>query len=425
MPRVGLYRVESTLACGGSGEDPHYVFDALMSGTSLVVSLSDMSIQHLDASTGALLSRFSAHRDRINTIELSSVNPGLVLSASSDKTVALWDLRTPAAQTVARLMLPDEVLSASLGAGDALVAAACGQSVDFFDFRAVPTTGRSQSSKPIGSYADAHTDVVTQVKFHPLQSSVLLSAAEDGLICSFDTAAAADESAVLSVLNTDCPVRRFGFFGPELQGLYCLSTVETASVWHWGSALRLGSFPDVRERLAVDYLVDCIYCPAGSGTSTVTGAGAGAVSGVGSAGSGGGEGGGGGGGDELLLLGGDYGGRGVLAVVGPDQGQSESESQGQGQGQGVVGGMGVRLCASLQVGGHGAMIRCCSALGAGSGAGAGAGLRRLLTGGEDGRVVSWALAEGGGGGGASAVGTGGGGAARRDKASAALRRTPY
>ena len=40
-------------------------------------------------------------------------------------------------------------------------------------------------------------------------------------------------------------------------GVYSLSSVETASVWHIPSAQRVGQFGDIRERMGVDYLVDC------------------------------------------------------------------------------------------------------------------------------------------------------------------------
>lgn len=39
--------------------------------------------------------------------------------------------------------------------------------------------------------------------------------------------------------------------------MYCLSSIETASVWHIPSAQRIGLFGDIRERLGLDYLVEC------------------------------------------------------------------------------------------------------------------------------------------------------------------------
>ena len=355
--------MEASFECGGGGDDPHYVFDSLVTGSSLLASLSDMSLQHYDLGSGTLQNRIvAAHRDRINSIELSIVNPGFALSSSSDKSVALWDLRTPSSHAVSTIQLPEEVLSASLGAGDVLVAAACDKSVQFFDLRKVGS--QSHKHQRIGEYADAHTDLVTQVKFHPSNPTQLISAAEDGLICVFDTAVAAEEEAVISVLNTECPVRRFGFFGAGLEGIYSLSTIETASFWHAGSAQRVGSFPDIRQELGADYLVDCLYCPVA---------------------------------DQLLLLAGNYSGRGLIARVDPSS---------------------VGLWATMQSSGHSATIRCCALLSSGGNN----GLSNFLSGAEDGRIVSWTLSDQVE---SHTSRASEGGTGKHGKVSASLRSSPY
>lgn len=61
----------------------------------------------------------------------------------------------------------------------------------------------------------------------------------------------------MSICNTESPVRQLGFFGSEQEGLFALSTVETASCWHFPSSQRIGQFPSIREDFGVDYLVDC------------------------------------------------------------------------------------------------------------------------------------------------------------------------
>lgn len=85
-----------------------------------------------------------------------------------------------------------------------------------------------------------------------------MSAAEDGLMCVFDTSVSEGDEAVTSILNTECPIRRFGFFGESNEGIYTLSTVETASFWHYPSSQRISMFPELRETFQVDYLVDCM-----------------------------------------------------------------------------------------------------------------------------------------------------------------------
>lgn len=308
-------------------DDSEYVFDTCVDGTQLVASLSNLHIQQYDLESSSLVAHFSAHKERINSIEVSSSNPSLVVSASSDKSACLWDLRALSASPQRRLMLPDEVTSASLGINDLLVAAACGQSVIFYDIRA------GAVSRAVGEYADAHTDVVTQVKFHPQNASHLVSAAEDGLICLFNTAVPEEEEAIVSVLNTDCPVRKFGFFGAGLEGLYCLSTTEVPSFWHILSAQRLSHFPNVRQELGVDYLVDCMYCQAN---------------------------------DSLTLLAGTYAGQGLLAHVDP---------------------ISIRLAATLPPGGHKASIRCSSVVSHSA-----AGVQTFVTGGEDSQLLLWSAA---------------------------------
>lgn len=306
-------------------DDGDYVFDVdtCLGGHHLVASLSNLHIQHYDLQIGSLAAHFCAHQDRINSIEMSRSNPFLVLSASCDKTVCLWDLRCQSTGNAPqqRVTLPGEVQSASLGVSDVLVAAASGNSVVFFDLRG----GAGKS--PVGEYADAHTNVVTQVKFHPENSSHLVSAAEDGLICFFNTAVPEEEEAIVSVLNTDCPVRKFGFFG---EGLYCLSTTEIPSFWHVSSAQRLGHFPHARRELGVDYLVDCLYCPAT---------------------------------ESLTLVAGTYAGQGLLAHVDPNF---------------------ISLAATLPAGGHKATIRCASLV-----ASSASGVHSFVTGGEDSQLLQW------------------------------------
>lgn len=52
--------------------------------------------------------------------------------------------------------------------------------------------------------------------------------------------------ALDSVLNAECPVRTMGFFGPRGGGLYCCSTTESLSLWDPQGAQRLADFGDIR-----------------------------------------------------------------------------------------------------------------------------------------------------------------------------------
>jgi WD40 repeat protein len=194
--------------------------------------------------------RLTFHTDSITALQFSS-SPNILFSSSMDRRFCIWDIRS-AESPVNTLLLDQDITSSSVGLGDNLAALACGASIIFYDVRAL-------SNGPLGEYADCHTDDITQVKFNPEAPTILGTAGEDGLICVFNTSVPAKEEAVLSILNTDSPLRRVGFFGPNLEGIYALSNIETASFWHYPSAQRLGYFSSIREQISIDYLIDCYY----------------------------------------------------------------------------------------------------------------------------------------------------------------------
>lgn len=100
----------------------------------------------------------------------------------------------------------------AVGAGGHLLAASYETVLGFYDIRQL-------GAGPLGEYADCHTDEITQIKFHPAaDSTTVMSGAEDGLICVYNTAVAANEEAIVSIFNTECPTRRIGYFGPGGEG---------------------------------------------------------------------------------------------------------------------------------------------------------------------------------------------------------------
>ncbi|KAJ1434336.1 WD40-repeat-containing domain protein [Ochromonadaceae sp. CCMP2298] len=353
-----------------SGE---YVFEVtpLLGASQLALSLSDNSLSLSDSSTLMCVAKVAAHTSTINRIEASAMSPHLLSAASDDQTVSIWDARS-FTQPVMRVRVGGEVSALSMGVEGTVLAAASEASIYFFDVRSLSTGAvAGAGSKRLGSYSEVHSDTITQLRFHPTHQSALTSASEDGLVCSYDTSAVNEEEALGSVLNTECAVARFGFFGEAMEGLYTLSTVETMSVWHQPSAQRVALFPDVRKQLGVDYLVDCV--------------------GVGS---------------ELYLVAGDHAGKGVVAQVEPGNLTR-------------VGGL---------TEGHGATIRCCVAY-PGSGL-VGLGGLRLFTGGEDSRLCSWGAGTRGGGAtaGAPVIGSAskaGGGAMKARGAGSNVRYKPY
>lgn len=212
-----------------------------------------------------------------------------MVTSGQDGYVRLFDLRQSAAaasaatnspskslsKAVAEMQLPrkEEALSVAIGYGGALAAVGGSRGlVHFFDLRSLgasDSTTSTCSPNLLGTYEDAHTEEVTKVRFQPAPdlsgatTNTLVTSSEDGLVCTFDTSKPNEEEALSSVLNVGTPLRDVGFFGPNGEGLYCLTGSETMSVWHHDSAQRICNFGDVRARLggsagmSIDYLVGC------------------------------------------------------------------------------------------------------------------------------------------------------------------------
>lgn len=200
----------------------------------------------------------------------------ILLSSGTDGKICVIDLRSQqspsnSSQAIIQGCLPrsgEQALSVSLGYDGYLAAVASNQAaIHFFDLR--------QSNQVVGSYINSHTNnEITKVRFQ--QPSVnafttntnnassttttspwLVSAGEDGLACIFDTSQPTEEAALKSILNVESPIRQIGFFGPNLEGIYCLTGSETISLWSWDTAQCIMTDHNIRSTLGgVDYLVN-------------------------------------------------------------------------------------------------------------------------------------------------------------------------
>ena len=257
-----------------SSPPPHFV-------NFVSCALTNHSILTYDATTLQQTHSISAHDERITDLSYIQNTANVCLgSCGYDGQIKIWDVRTPpSAAPVINMTLPrkDVPLSTSFGYNGALAAVGGAKGlVYFYDLRNVSSGGGRMGvdvgggDKPLGQYSNAHTDEVTQVQFQPSEngaSPLLLTGSEDGLACVFDTSQASEEKALKSILNISSPLRHVGFFGPNLEGVYCLTGSESLSVWHHDSAQRIRDFgPHVRDTLSglgggggmlIQYLVNC------------------------------------------------------------------------------------------------------------------------------------------------------------------------
>lgn len=218
------------------------------------------------------------HNGQITGLRVASTNPHIFWTSSSDGTMGVWDMRekciTPSVSR--KIRRQGEIQALAVGLDDTLVAYAVETSVTFDDMRVFLSSGSSSSSHGVAEsssqahlaeLSDLHTDLITQIEFHPSNGHMLATASEDGLISFHDLTVGDEEDMTTSTLSIECPVSKFGFFGPQNEGLYCATTVESLSCWHVESATRLCAFDDLREKSGCNYVVDCFY---DEGTQSLT-----------------------------------------------------------------------------------------------------------------------------------------------------------
>ena len=117
------------------------------------------------------------------------------------------------------------------------------------------------STIPLRSYVESHTDTITQLAFHPDQANILLSASTDGLVSLFDTNIQDEEDALQQVLNPRSAVHCSGYLSSTK--VYVVTTDEHFSIYSLDetddterrTVLEIG---DVREKLDCTYVVDLI-----------------------------------------------------------------------------------------------------------------------------------------------------------------------
>lgn len=165
-------------------EGSPYVFDISINCESSLAaaSLSSNKVMIHDMESLQQTQTIHSHTDTVTSVDFLKRSPYLVHTSSVDKRMCIWDIRSPGNPTF-MISAQDEVTSAAVGIDDTLFTAGVGPEIYFYDIRSC--------GRPLGVYSDCHTDTVTKLRFHPNLPAVLLSGAEDGLLCTFNTAAAA------------------------------------------------------------------------------------------------------------------------------------------------------------------------------------------------------------------------------------------
>lgn len=270
-PRKTPLSAEENSCTGTSAPSPcedagEWVLCLAASSNSIACALSSGEVQVYDQERLHVTQTFprgapvssSVAPTTLTSLVYAPHNPVLV-STDTSGALAVMDLRQ--GQRVIRTTLPTPALSLALGyEGGHLAAAGSDRGrIHFTDMR--------QAGSLLGTYVDSHTDDVTQVTFCQQNNpTVLLSGAEDGLVCLFDTTQPTEETARKSVCSVGTAVRHVGFCGSNSSNIYCLTGSETVCLWHAESATVVRDYGwDTRSRLsqaagiAIDYVVDASW----------------------------------------------------------------------------------------------------------------------------------------------------------------------
>ncbi|GMN38018.1 hypothetical protein TIFTF001_007271 [Ficus carica] len=307
--RVGLKNSIQT----NFGDD--YVFQIVPKNdwTSMAVSLSTNVVKLYSTATGQFYGECRGHSDTINHISFSGPSAQHVLySCSSDGTIRAWDTRTfqelsgwkgsglgMSSRVEAWECFKQQVEGSGLGRSSQVSSFSAGSSQEIFSFSFGGSTGNLLSAgckaqilfwdwrnkKQVACLEECHVEDVTQVHFIPNHLNKLASASVDGLICIFDTDGDInDDDNLDSVINVGTSIGKVGFFGETSQKLWCLTHIETLSIWDWNDSSSEANFPDARSMASnawnqdqVDYFADCYYSEEGERLWVVGGTNAGTL----------------------------------------------------------------------------------------------------------------------------------------------------
>eukprot|EP01135_Chromosphaera_perkinsii_P009054 Nk52_evm1s1591 gene=Nk52_evmTU1s1591 len=306
LPALHVKQRSAFSSFGCSGATDTYVFEMASfqgaAGTLLAASASDNTIKIFDKTRGLLrtqshnpvLGQLQHHQDQISNICFSKQSPHLLFSSSLDRTVAVWDVRTPTAPVscysftpptpsspqlppssshhrhrhspATKAPTPSRWCAVDVCPADTILAAGtekCGEDalLVFWDMRNGSSSGNGSAA--LGMFEEAHSDDITQVKFNPTKRAEVASGSTDGLVCVFDLTNGGGDSGhngvclneeenMVGVLNSESSVSKIGFFGGSVTAngtctthdyIYCISHTSAFNIWNAQTSAQLAAIP--------------------------------------------------------------------------------------------------------------------------------------------------------------------------------------
>lgn len=238
-----------------------YVLDITVqeSSDTLAATSSNKFIRLFSYSNLTTKGCIEGHSDVITGIRFARTERDILFSASEDKTIKCWDLRTDMKKPTAILEGYEEsnndFTSFDISCNDRVICAGCAQNKKTEEVHLLFWDRRS--NELLGSYSDSHQDDITQVCFHPSKPDSLSTGSTDGLVCVFDIGQPSEDDAILLTLNSESSVNKIGWHGDNV---YCVTHIDTFHVWDTQKEEDIINLTDVKDKVKgkdeVDYLID-------------------------------------------------------------------------------------------------------------------------------------------------------------------------
>ncbi|PVU92463.1 hypothetical protein BB561_003820 [Smittium simulii] len=244
----------------------------------IIASTSSNNVFLLDNSNLAIKAEIGHHQKQITNTETKKNN--FVATSSLDGAVRVWDLRMSTRTPAQELMAPLPLLSFDISCDGNFVIAGSEQAQNFskkkymfcnkvLDSEANTAIFFWDVRKPdfeLTSFVESHSNDITQIKCHPTNPKQFLSASTDGLACLYNFEKTLEENdAMVSSCNVNISIQQAGYFGPDSNYLFCLSDMNTLSLWYEDSTQIsnfdsiINSEQEISSQKSIDYVVSCSF----------------------------------------------------------------------------------------------------------------------------------------------------------------------